>query len=131
MALKKTCPKCGQVIDFSQKYCDKCQQEYETKQKEKQKRYDSEIRYKRDKKYHDFYNSPEWERIRQAAIARDHALCQDCLKEHRITPYDTVHHIDPIKSEWNKRLDLDNLVCLCESCHQERHRRMKDNLKEV
>jgi 5-methylcytosine-specific restriction endonuclease McrA len=125
MALKKTCLGCGQIIDFNQKYCNKCQQEYEARQKEKQKKYDDEIRYKRDKKYHDFYNSPEWERIRQAVIARDHALCQDCLKEHRIKLYDTVHHIEPIKTNWNKRLNIDNLVCLCESCHQERHKAMK------
>lgn len=125
MALKKLCPRCNTLIDIGQRYCDKCQQEYNARQKKQQKEYDTKIRYKRDKKYHDFYNSSAWGQVRQAAIVRDHALCQDCLKKHRITPYDTVHHIIPIKLDWNKRLDINNLVCLCESCHQERHKAIK------
>ncbi|WP_286680113.1 HNH endonuclease signature motif containing protein [Tepidanaerobacter sp. EBM-49] len=123
--LRKTCPRCGAIIEMAQTYCEQCQQEADKQKQERQIRYDTEIRYKRDKKYHDFYNSLEWEKVRQAAVARDHALCQDCLKQHRIKPYDTVHHIEPIKDNWGKRLDLNNLICLCESCHQERHKQLK------
>ncbi|MFR3522791.1 MAG: HNH endonuclease, partial [Clostridia bacterium] len=35
-----------------------------------------------------------------------HALCKDCLDKNTITPYNTVHHIKPIKEDWSKRLEL-------------------------
>ena len=34
---------------------------------------------------------------------------------------DTVHHIEPVRDEWHKRLQLDNLVSLCRTCHEARH----------
>lgn len=128
MSLKKTCPRCGALIDFNKIYCDACQKEVDELQKKQDRKYNAEVRFVRDKQYHEFYNSPEWQQVRNAAIARDHALCQDCLKQHIIKPYDVVHHIVPIKDNWNKRLELDNLVCLCESCHQERHKKMRGNV---
>ncbi|SHH06089.1 HNH endonuclease [Tepidibacter thalassicus] len=125
MALKKTCA-CGKIIDYNQKYCKECEKKYEQERRESNKQYDRHVRYSKDNiKYSKFYHSAEWVKVRQVAIVRDHALCQDCLKENRITPYDTVHHIVPIKQDWDKRLDVDNLVCLCESCHQKRHKELK------
>jgi len=127
MSLKKTCPRCGAIIDYDKVYCDACQKEIDAKNKEREAQYSKEIARGRDKIYHEFYNSEEWARVRGAAISRDHALCQDCLKRNIIKPYDVVHHIVPIKDDWDKRLDLNNLVCLCESCHQERHKKLREN----
>ena len=64
--------------------------------------------------------------MRQVAINRDYGLCQDCLKDDRVNTFNTVHHNTPIKIDWSKRLDLNNLVCLCESCHQIRHSKLKE-----
>ncbi|NEZ84001.1 HNH endonuclease [Clostridium botulinum] len=36
----------------------------------------------------------------------------------------TVHHIEPIKKNWNKRLDINNLIYLTESNHKKLHYRM-------
>lgn len=76
-----------------------------------------------------FYKTTGWKQARKAALARDNYLCQDCLKMGYIVPAATVHHIIPIKIMWQLRLIIDNMVCLCESCHQQRHRIL--NEKEI
>ncbi len=117
--LKKIC-KCGKLIPYNLKMCDECKSMMESKRKQNRKYY-RKTTYERDNKYNKFYKSTEWKKIRQLAIVRDHALCKDCLNSNIITQYNTVHHIVPIKQDWSKRLDINNLVCLCESCHQRRH----------
>lgn len=69
-------------------------------------KYYKQTTYERDNKYNKFYKSKEWNKVRQLAIVRDHALCKDCLDKNTITPYNTVHHIKPIKEDWSKRLEL-------------------------
>lgn len=121
--LKKICS-CGKVIPYSMKRCPECEVKAE-KERRENIRYYKQTTYDRDSKYNKFYKSKEWIKGRQLAIVRDHALCRDCLDRDVITPYNTVHHIIPIKEDWSKRLDIDNLICLCESCHQKRHKSMK------
>ena len=121
--LKKIC-RCGKVIPYSMKRCHECEAKAEKERKENI-RYYKQTTYDRDSKYNKFYKSKEWIKGRQLAIVRDHALCRDCLDKDVITPYNTVHHIVPIKEDWSKGLDIDNLICLCESCHQKRHKSMK------
>nr|WP_040436991.1 HNH endonuclease signature motif containing protein [Clostridium sartagoforme] len=106
------------------KRCLECEVKVEEERKQNI-RYYKQTTYERDSKYNKFYKSKGWNMVRQLAIVRDHALCKDCLNNNKITPYNTVHHIIPIKDDWNKRLDINNLICLCESCHQRRHNSMK------
>ena len=75
----------------------------------------------RDKRLAEFYASAAWRRAREAARMRDHNLCQDCLQRGRVVFADAVHHIVPVRTAWELRLRLDNLVCLCASCHTARH----------
>lgn len=71
------------------------------------------------------YHSTEWERARQAAIARDHGLCQECLKRGRVTTFDIVHHIHELTPltvhDPNQAYGLDNLECVCRECHSRLH----------
>lgn len=73
-----------------------------------------------NKQYDDFYQSVEWEQGRKPAIARDKGLCVHCLREKTIKAFHVVHHIIPIKTPegWRRRIDVDNMVCLCEKHHQ-------------
>lgn len=67
---------------------------------------------------------------------RDNFTCQDCglflayKNEYGIyLPIDDglqVHHIDPVSNGGGD--EPDNLVCLCEECHKERHRKLKEGL---
>lgn len=55
---------------------------------------------------------------------RDNYLCQVCLRELHNTQLKysftniEVYHIIPIVVDWDKRLDDDNLICLCSSHHK-------------
>lgn len=115
----KPCKKigCNKLTRDKTGYCEEHKVLAEQNKKERNKYYDEHVRNKRDKKYRDFYHSKEWERVRQRALVRDKGLCQHCIKENKITMADMVHHIIPIKDDWSKRLDLDNLVSLCHTCH--------------
>lgn len=118
--LKKIC-RCGKLIPYNIKLCEQCKTKADLERKQNIKHY-KKTTFERDNKYDKFYKSREWGVARQVAIVRDKALCQDCLNNNKIVPFYTVHHIIPIKVNWSKRLDVDNLICLCESCHQIRHK---------
>lgn len=122
---KKPCKKmgCNKLVEYPNTYCEEHRYIKERKDKESNKLYDKEIRHKKDKKYRDFYHSKEWERVRKLALERDKGLCQECKKNNIITFADMVHHIEEVKDNWDRRLELDNLVSLCFKCHNKVHRR--------
>jgi len=76
---------------------------------------------KRDQRAKIFYNSDAWLAVREEALIRDIYLCQECLRRKKITPADMVHHIVPLRDDWDKGLDLDNLESLCSACHNREH----------
>lgn len=78
-------------------------------------------KYIRDKHSTSFYKSKEWKQTRQLVLMRDNYLCQSCLKQDRVVPAVMVHHIVELKQDWNKRLDLNNLESMCNSCHNKVH----------
>ena len=60
-------------------------------------------------------------------------LCEDCLKQNKVTPASEVHHIieltpknitDPCIT-----LSYQNLVALCHDCHMKRHHPHKRRFK--
>jgi 5-methylcytosine-specific restriction protein A len=99
------------------KYCDQHKDREQQDEAERQRYYD---RYKRDKQAAAFYNSSAWKRLREQALIRDNGLCQECLKEKKITPAFVVDHILPLKLFWHLRLTLNNLRSLCGSCHSKK-----------
>lgn len=62
----------------------------------------------------------DWQRVRLLAMARDRWLCQDCLEREKVTAATEVHHVVKIAADRSRRLDVDNLRCLCGACHDER-----------
>ena len=61
-----------------------------------------------------------WKRKRVEIKERDLYMCQVCLHKHN--EYTTrnleVHHIIPIAKAWGKRLNNNNLITLCRTCHE-------------
>lgn len=55
---------------------------------------------------------------------RDHYLCQACIRglpgTYQKYNYDglSVHHIVPINKDWDRRLENDNLITLCDMHHE-------------
>ena len=64
-----------------------------------------------------------WKRIRDR-YAQEHPLCERCLKEGRYTPVAEVHHIIPISQGGTH--SRDNLMSLCQSCHNKIHHEIGD-----
>jgi 5-methylcytosine-specific restriction protein A len=55
-------------------------------------------------------------------MIRDHGLCQECLKHERIEQAKVVDHIKRVDQHPELRLDLNNLQCLCQACHNKKTR---------
>lgn len=72
-------------------------------------------------KYVRFYHTKAWHDARQETLVRQHYLCQDCLREGKTTVANTVHHIIPLRDDWSKRLDQNNLEVICLEHHNQEH----------
>lgn len=81
-----------------------------------QKQMNDYNRYNRDKEVQAFYTSKAWKSTRMHKL-RDQPLCEECLRQNRITPAVLVDHIIPIKNGGAK-LDYNNLQSLCQVCHE-------------
>ena len=70
-----------------------------------------------------FYQTKAWKLIRKKILARDHYLCQRCKRR----PASMVHHIKALKQYPELALEPENLISLCdkchEACHPERHQK--------
>lgn len=75
-----------------------------------------------------FYKSITWQKCREYILSRDLYLCQECLDTCGIpVPADTVHHIEHLKDNWERRLDPTNLVSVCRTCHNRLHPEKKQS----
>lgn len=74
-------------------------------------------------KYQAFYNSKEWKSLRAYKFADAGGLCEKCLQKNIIKAGKEVHHIKPIEKFWEFRLVFENLILLCNDCHNEEHGR--------
>lgn len=116
MKPKKRCnkPGCRELIDYDQKYCEK-HRGYGDKE------YNRQVRWNKDnEKYARFYNSTEWKKLRRSYILA-HPLCERCLAEGVIRQADVVHHVIPIRQDYSKRLDWNNLESICHYHHNLEH----------
>jgi len=78
-----------------------------------------------------FYKTAKWESKRENVLRRDEYLCQECRRYGRTTPATTVHHILPLEQRPDLKLNSQNLISLCEQCHNKMHDRGNDNLTEL
>lgn len=91
-----------------------------------------------------FYNSTDWEILREKVLERDKGKCQFFLgkwndgkrfpKTIKIVNADTVHHIIPIKERPDLALDINNCISLSFEAHEiieERHRWSRRKKKKI
>lgn len=121
------CPKCKTIIPQTMKYCPDCQKKVDEYLEQKRQGYKSKANKKydekRNKKYVIFYQSSEWKILRAVKLSEAGYLCEDCKEKGGITAADQVHHMESIEDNWDRRMDITNLRCLCNKCHNERHNR--------
>lgn len=68
-----------------------------------------------------FYHTTAWKHKRKKILKRDHNSCQRCRQEGRYTRAVTVHHIKHLKDVPELALTDDNLISLCNKCHEKMH----------
>lgn len=69
----------------------------------------------------DFYTGRAWKRVRAAALRRDGYACRRCRRYGRMTEAKVVHHIKHLEDAPDLALSLDNLVSVCNDCHNALH----------
>jgi hypothetical protein len=72
-----------------------------------------------------FYMSQEWKEACSKVWMRDKAICQRCGMEKSDMPFH-IHHIKSFQDK-DLRADINNLVLLCEACHQWVHSKGNKN----
>ena len=96
------------------------------------KRRHKEYDQAKDKTIKGFYSSCSWQTVRKQAINRYSQLdIISYFEEQRIEYGETVHHIVPIKEDWSKRYETDNLIYLTEQHHQQVHEAMRAGKTEA
>ena len=127
MPIYKRCSRCGKRLPEGTR-CS-CQ-------KKRHQEYD---RYSRDRTSKQYYNSKEWELDRAAALEADGGIdVYVFMTTGQIVLADTAHHIIPLKDDWSKRNDIENLMSLSHDTHSLIERqykkdkdRMQNELKEM
>ena len=79
-------------------------------------------RYGRDPATRNRYGRA-WKRIRDS-YAKEHPLCEECLKNGTFVPMEQVHHIKPLAEGGDH--SRSNLISLCASCHSRIHAQRGD-----
>ncbi|UFH59824.1 HNH endonuclease [Sulfurovum mangrovi] len=78
----------------------------------------------RNKESDKFYHSRAWKSVREKAMIRDGMMCQECKRHGTHTQFDVVDHIVEIE-DGGCKLCIDNLECLCHSCHNKKTSKVK------
>ena len=68
-----------------------------------------------------FYKTREWGQKRLEILERDNYECQRCKAEGRFSPAVVVHHVQHLDRHPELALEDDNLLSLCEPCHNREH----------
>lgn len=79
----------------------------------------------------DFYKTSKWKAKRERILRRDEYMCRECSRFGKSVLAATVHHIFPLDQEPSLRLASDNLLSLCNKCHDKMHDRTNDQLTKL
>ena len=71
---------------------------------------------------------PEYCRWRLRVYERDNYTCQQCFRRGSITL--NAHHVKPWAQYTDLRFVVENGITLCVPCHEEEHRKMKEQSSE-
>lgn len=84
----------------------------------------------RTKKTNPFYKSKKWRTKREVILRRDEYQCRECRRYGKVTPAKVVHHVFSLEDYPEYKLLNDNLISLCNFCHEQMYDRMNKVIKE-
>lgn len=123
MPIYKRCSRCGKRIEAGTT----CQC-----LKDRHKEYD---KYSRDRRSKQYYNSREWEAVREHVLQLDEGIdVYVYMTQGIVIRADTVHHIVPLKENWSLRSNEDNLISLNHDTHsmiEQQYRKNKNEMQEA
>lgn len=67
------------------------------------------------------YESARWKQTRESILRRDGYQCQECRRYGRMREAAVVHHIKHADEHPELAYTPDNLVSLCDACHNKAH----------
>lgn len=109
---------CTSAVPFGQQFCRRHAEANKRYQAVRQANYDKTVRLVRDADLHAFYLSPEWDVTKQVVRDKFKGLCAwSYLIDGVIVAGDEAHHIMPIRTAWELRLSLSNLIFLSHAVH--------------
>lgn len=110
---------CTKIVAEGVKYCTSCYYRYVSAEKERHKKYSRNRRNdKEQKQYQDFYSSKAWLKTRDTILSNCYNIdIFEFYRTGRIIQGYTVHHIVTLEDDYDKRLDISNLIYLTQSNH--------------
>lgn len=120
MPIYKRCSRCGKRIEAGTTCpCVKA----------RHKEYD---RYSRDSRSKQYYHSKEWDRVREDVLTLDGGIdVYLYMTQGTVVKADTVHHIVPLREDWNKRNERENLISLHHDTHSMIEQMYKQDKKKI
>jgi len=103
MKVSRICGKCNEVVKGR---CEKCFS----------KRLESEDKLRGTTAERGYDH--QWRKLSER-FRKHNPLCVKCYERGRVEPVKDVHHIKPIRTHPELRLEWDNLMSLCRECHDE------------
>ena len=76
--------------------------------------------------YQQYLKSSKWKKISKAVKERDNNQCVKCQSKENLN----VHHLT-YDNIFNEQDYLEDLTCVCKTCHENIHKRDKESLDEL
>lgn len=77
--------------------------------------------YKASETVGNFYHTTAWRKKRKQILQRDNHECQMCKGEGGYSKGNVVHHIEHLEDRPDLALEDNNLMTVCEACHNKLH----------
>lgn len=77
-----------------------------------------------------FYKTTKWIKKRPKVLRRDNYECRECKRYGKVRLATLVHHVNPLETHGHLALDTNNLISLCNSCHESMHIRKTHELSD-
>ena len=128
MGLKRIC-QCGNIIDYSNKYCEKCKVIADREKSDRNKYYDKNLR---NKESSDIYHSPEWQQLTQECKNKFKGIDIYSLYVNDVLEFGSLsHHIEEVTKNKLRVYDITNLIWLTDKNHKLIHKLYKKDYKVV
>ena len=110
------------MIPANERFCEKHSAVYAESHKQdeadRQRKYDQTVRHVRDAALTAFYHSRTWIKLQPVILAKYHKLdLWAYYVDHTIVAAEMVHHIRPIRTNWENRFSVGNLIPLSDRNH--------------